>query len=248
MEISLLLAAFVLGLSASPNCLAICMPIMVPMITSDRDTSPKLGFLFSVYLSLGRLMVYLALAAITGYVGYTLLNLDAGDQGSGDNLILRIVMGVIAIVVLLYALSLLKGWIQPITCPKRFLPDITPQRLDNEYQGGDGHPVTETSRDTMKVRVIPVMFGLLFASIICPPYLILLGTALVSSGPGAALVAGFLFWVGTLPVNLFAGAFSGEFGRKWRKRNDDEASSFVTNVSAITLIMVGIWWLFLAFV
>lgn len=226
MEGSLLIAAFILGLSASPNCLAICMPVMIPLITSDRDSSPKLGLLFSIYLSLGRLVVYLTLAAATGYVGYTLLNLDSADETSGSDLVPKVIMGVIAVVVIIYALFLRKGWISPATCPKRLLPDI--------------------SSNGMKAEGLPLIFGLLFASIICPPYLILLGTTLVSSGPLAALVAGFLFWTGTLPVNLLAGTFSGGFGKRWRKANKDRPSSFVTDVSALTLIMVGIWWLFLA--
>lgn len=249
MEVSLLLAAFVLGLSASPNCLAVCMPIMVPLITSDRDSSPKLGFFFSIYLSLGRLIVYLALAAITGYIGYTILDLDSAEQASGSDLIPRVIMGMIAIIVILYAFSLRKGWISPMTCPKRFLPDISISGSTDGKRGNEGReevPINETSRENLRVRGIPLVFGLLFASVICPPFLILLGTALVSSGPGAALAAGLLFWVGTLPVHLLAGTFSGGFGRHWRKRNDDKPSTFVSDVSAITLIIVGIWWLFLA--
>ncbi len=227
MEGSLLIAAFILGLSASPNCLAICMPVMIPLITSDRDSSPKLGLLFSIYLSVGRLVVYLALAAVTGYVGYTLLNLDSADEASGSDLVPKVIMGVIAVAVITYAFSLRKGWVPAMTCPKRLLPE-------------------STSSQERKVEKLPIIFGLLFASIICPPYLILLGTALVSSGSLAALAAGFLFWAGTLPVNLLAGTFSGEFGKRWRKANEDRSASFVTDVSALTLIMVGIWWLFLA--
>lgn len=245
MDISILLAAFLLGLSASPSCLAVCMPIMAPMITSDKASSLRSGVLFSVYLSLGRLVIYVFLAAVTGYVGHVLLDLDAEDGGSGELLVPRMVMGLIALIVMIYSIALLRGWQFPATCPGRFLSHISRKRARDGEDGTDGDGTREQLGTGRKQNVIPFVFGVLFGSILCPPFLILLGTTLISVGLLVAVMAGVLFWAGTLPVNLLGGAFSGEFGRRWRKRRDNEDHSFVTNVSAITLLFVGLWWLLL---
>ena len=255
MEFSLLVAAFILGLSASPNCLAVCMPVMVPVITTDPKSSPKLGLYFSIYLSAGRLLIYLILAAFTGYIGSTLLNEENIFDEPGREVAARILMGIIAVVVILYAILLRKGWLPPVTCPKMLLPTITKKGplMQTELPSNprnDSKSDSNLSKGKERITesgMIPFIFGLLFASIICPPFIILLGTTLVSSGPGSSLVAGFLFWAGTLPLNLTAGTISGSFAERWRKKTDPKTPSFVTDVSTMTLVMVGFWWLFLAF-
>ncbi len=359
-ELSYILAFFLLGLSASPSCLGVCMPVMVPMITSDKESNMRGGFLFSTYLSLGRLTIYVALAAVTGFVGHVLLDRDdVIEHGSVEYLFSRVIMGTIAAIVIVYAVALLKGRLPPITCPRRFLTVMRNQKSQeakesveskgigssksidasegnggsDESEGKEGSDASEgnggsdasegkegsiaskgnedsdasegkegsvasegdegsdasegnegsvasegnedsdvsernedsdasksgigrerysetpgkaeTPGDKRKLDLIPFYFGLMFGSILCPPYLILLGTSFVSAGIVTGMAAGFLFWLGTLPVNLLAGAFSGEFGRRWRERRDDTDPSFVTNVSAITLFMVGLWWLLL---
>jgi len=245
MDISILLAAFLLGLSASPSCLAVCMPIMAPIITSDKDSSLRSGALFSIYLSLGRLVIYVSLAAVTGYVGHVLLDLDAEEGGPRELLVPRLVMGLVAIIVMIYSIALLKGWKFPAACPGRFLSHISRKRARGGKDGAGGDGTREQPGTSRKQNVIPFVFGVLFGSILCPPFLILLGTTLISVGLLVAVMAGVLFWAGTLPVNLLGGAFSGEFGRRWRKRRDNEDHNFVTNVSAITLLLVGLWWLLL---
>jgi len=240
MDISILLAAFLLGLSASPRCLAVCMPVMVPMITSDKDSSFRSGTLFSVHLALGRLLVYISLAAATGYVGHVLFDLD--DEGAGDLLIPRLIMGIIAVVVIVYATALLKGWQSPLSCPRQFLPSISKK---NQNSSARENADDEEAGESRKADLIPFMLGVMFGSILCPPFLILLGTTLASAGFLVSILAGMLFWFGTLPVNLLGGGVSGEFGRKWRIRQDEKEPAFVTNVSAITLLLVGLWWLVL---
>ena len=246
MDLSLLLGAFLLGLAASPSCLAVCMPIMVPMIVADRGSSARGGLFFSIYLSAGRLLSYVGLAAVTGYLGHTLFGLDAGEDAAGDQLAPRLIMGTIALLLLVYSVALYKGWLSPLTCPKRLLPSMTKAGGGGELKQpkADG----KNAEDEKRASLLPLGFGMLLGSIICPPFLILLGSTLVSSGMATAALAALLFWCGTLPAGLLAGGVSGGLGKRWQEDNSRKAPFFVSQVSAITLFMVGLWWLLLVLV
>ncbi len=250
MELTPFLVAFFLGLSASPSCLSLCLPVMVPMISANRDSSPRGGLLFSAYLASGRLMVYVGLAALAGFLGSLVLDPEEGLLGW--DVLPRVVMVLVAVGVMVYSVCLLKGWLSPLSCPRRFLPSA-PKNRDPGLETGTGEgkeiatrPAPGSGEEGQKARLVPLLLGFLFGSMLCPAFLLLLGTTLVADGLLTAAVAGFLFWLGTLPLNLLAGAASGEFGRRWRRDEEKSPRSFVTNVSAMTLFMVGLWWLLLA--
>ena len=94
--------------------------------------------------------------------------------------------------------------------------------------------------------MLPVVFGAMFGAMLCPAFLLLLGTTVLVGGWALAALAGLVFWLGTLPVHLIAGTCSGAIGSWWRSRVKNGERIIVKNISAITLILVGAWWILVA--
>lgn len=82
-----LFEGFMLGLSTGPVCLAYCAPIVVPLVAADnevkeKDRPQKYRFSRTVRLLglflLGRLGGYLAVGAVTGFMGSRVFNFKGG--------------------------------------------------------------------------------------------------------------------------------------------------------------------------
>jgi len=108
--LSLYLSALLLGLGAAPGCMGVCLPLMAPLITSRSNVGVKEGVRVSLYLSGGRLLIYLPLSASAGYIG--------GEYIWGFNQ--RLALTLLGALMLIYALLSLKGWGEKL-CSVRFL-------------------------------------------------------------------------------------------------------------------------------
>ncbi len=71
--IILVAAGVTLGLTLGVSCVAQCAPILGPHIAAEHPNAKK-GLIASIYFSLGRLLSYLFLGLIVGYVGGYFLN------------------------------------------------------------------------------------------------------------------------------------------------------------------------------
>ncbi len=79
------ITSFLLGLSASPTCLGVCLPVLLPHIGVVGGEHPlRAGFSTSLFFALGRLVLYFALGLVLFALGASLQ--DAGlQQWVGNN-------------------------------------------------------------------------------------------------------------------------------------------------------------------
>lgn len=72
MNFEFLVASVILGLSASPNCAMLCLPILAPHIIGGTKTVQR-SLLSSFMFSIGRLIAYLAVGSVVVALGIPLV-------------------------------------------------------------------------------------------------------------------------------------------------------------------------------
>jgi sulfite exporter TauE/SafE len=204
-----MVTGFLLGLSASPTCLGVCLPILLPHIGVVGGAHPlRAGFSTSLFFALGRLVLYLALGIALFALGASLQ--QAGlQQWVGNNSpwagISRVLL---ALLIILYGVSVVFGWPRLNWCRTFF-------------HGPRQRPL------------LSMLLGLLAGSIFCPAlWLAFLYVGRLTWLPEAGLSI-LSFWLGSSILMIGLGVSAGLLLRFWRQLSQ------VQSVAGITLILVG---------
>ncbi|OGZ32343.1 MAG: hypothetical protein A2V69_02660 [Candidatus Portnoybacteria bacterium RBG_13_40_8] len=164
-----LIQPFLLGISTGIFCFTYCVPFIAPYLVSEER---KLAKNFKVILEfiLGRLGGYILFGAIFGYLGEKISN-------QAVNLILIISLMVLAVVLIFYALGLLKP--KGIFCSSKYIK------------------FREKS---------PLLMGFLMGINICPPFLMSLAYVFSLHSVFKGIIYFLMFFLGTtlyfLPVTF----------------------------------------------
>jgi sulfite exporter TauE/SafE len=202
-------AGFLLGLSASPACLGVCLPVLLPHIGVVGGERPlKAGFVTSLFFALGRLVIYLGL-------GTVLFALGASLQGAGlqkwavDNAAwIGASRFLLAFLVVLYGISVVFDWPKLAWCQTFF-------------HGARQRPL------------LSILLGALAGSILCPAlWLAFIQVAQLGWQPLAWLTI-VSFWFGSSLFVIAMGVSAGALLRYWRNLAQ------VRGVAGATLIFVG---------
>ncbi len=180
-----MLTSFFLGLSASPACLGVCIPVLLPHIGVVGGGRPlQAGFAASFLFALGRLILYLVLGTALFALGVSLQDVglwrDTPWIGAGHLLL--------AILVIFYGISVVFDWPKLAWCQTLF------------------HGLRQRP-------LLSVLLGALAGSILCPAlWLAFLQVTQLAWLPLAWLSI-VSFWVGSslfvIAVGISAGALLG---------------------------------------
>jgi sulfite exporter TauE/SafE len=118
MDWSIVATSFILGLVASISCLGLCIPILVPYIM-EKDKTPKEGFRTSIFFSMGRLFIYMAIGLVVFMVGYALI------QRSPQNW-LKFAVAILGFVVIFYGAWIVFRIRKPKWCPAKVAENFRP--------------------------------------------------------------------------------------------------------------------------
>jgi len=188
MVVQAMVTSFLLGLSASPTCLGICLPVLLPHIGVVGGGRPlKAGFSASILFALGRLIVYLSLGTALFLLGATL------QEANQWKSIPWISVGhiLLAILVILYGVSVVFDWPRWSWCQTFF-------------HGPRQRPL------------LSALLGALGGSILCPAlWLAFLQVSQLGWLPVAWLSI-VSFWVGSSLFIIAIGVSAGALMRYWR--------------------------------
>ncbi len=205
--------SFLLGLSASPACLGVCLPVLLPHIGVVGGERPlRAGFAVSMFFALGRLVVYLVLGTILFTMSASLQEAGLWDWMGKNSLWATATRLVLALLIILYGISVVFGWPRANWCQTLF-------------HGRRQRPF------------LSMLMGVLAGSILCPAlWLAFLYVTRLSWLPeaGLALVA---FWVGSSLIVIATGVSAGAILTRWKNLTQ------VRGVAGATLIFVGVLYL-----
>jgi sulfite exporter TauE/SafE len=188
MIVQAMVTSFFLGLSASPACLGVCLPVLLPHIGVVGGGRPlQAGFAASLLFALGRLIIYLSLGTALFVLGATIQQADLWKNSPWIN------TGhyLLAILVALYGISVVFDWPRLSWCQTFF-------------HGQRQQPL------------LSVLLGALAASILCPAlWLAFLQVTQLSLLPNAWLSI-ISFWLGSSLFIITIGVSAGALLRYWR--------------------------------
>lgn len=118
MDWGVIASAFVFGLTASISCLGLCIPILVPYIM-ERDKTSKEGLYTSIFFSMGRLFIYLALGLFVFMVGFALTE-------SAPANFLQFAVIILGFVVIAYGIWIVFRPARPKWCPSKVAENFRP--------------------------------------------------------------------------------------------------------------------------
>ena len=118
MDWGVIASAFVFGLTASISCLGLCIPILVPYII-EKDKTSKEGLTTSVFFSMGRLFIYLAMGLFIFMVGSALTE-------RSPSTFLKVAVVILGCVVIVYGVWLFFRLPRPKWCPAKIAKDFRP--------------------------------------------------------------------------------------------------------------------------
>jgi sulfite exporter TauE/SafE len=118
MDWGIIVSAFVFGLTASISCLGLCIPILVPYII-EKDKTSKEGLITSIFFSMGRLFIYLAMGLFIFMVGSTLTE-------RSPSTFLKVAVVVLGCVVIVYGVWLYFRLPKPKWCPAKIAKNFSP--------------------------------------------------------------------------------------------------------------------------
>jgi sulfite exporter TauE/SafE len=202
-------ASFLLGLSASPACLGVCLPVLLPHIGVVGGERPlQAGFAASLFFTLGRLVIYLGLGMLLFALGASLQGAGLWDWAVGNAPWFGASRFLLAILVALYGISVVFNWPRLAWCQTFF-------------HGPRQRPL------------LSILLGALAGSILCPAlWLAFLQAAQLGWQPLAWLSI-VSFWLGSSLIVITAGVSAGAILRYWRNLAQ------VRGVAGATLIFVG---------
>lgn len=174
---------FLLGLANGANCIAYCVPSLVPYLLGEGKNIRQNSFILGQFLS-GRLLGYLLFGILAWMVSRYI---DALSDSRG--LFLGLVYIILAALLLLYSLSSPAGH-----CAGRAGKSPLAFRAMQKYSS-----------------LLPVITGFLTGLNLCPPFLLAFADAVQVQNVGQSLWLFFTFFLGTslyfLPFTLL-GAFN----------------------------------------
>jgi sulfite exporter TauE/SafE len=202
-------ASFLLGLSASPACLGVCLPVLLPHIGVVGGGRPlQAGFATSLFFALGRLVIYLGLGMVLFVLGASLQEAGLSDWALSNAPWISASRVLLAILVVFYGITVVFDWPRLAWCQTFF-------------HGPRQRPL------------LSVLLGALAGSILCPAlWLALLQVAQLDWQPLAWLSI-VSFWLGSSLFVIAAGISAGALLRHWRNLAQ------VRGVAGATLIFVG---------
>jgi sulfite exporter TauE/SafE len=188
MIVQALVTSFFLGLSASPTCLGVCLPVLLPHIGVVGGGRPlQAGFAASILFALGRLIVYLSLGTALFVLGTTLQEANLWRNTPWIN----VGHFLLAILITLYGISVVFDWPRLSWCQTLF-------------HGQRQRPL------------LSVLLGALAASILCPAlWLAFLQVTQLAWLPNAWLSI-ISFWLGSSLFIITIGVSTGALLGYWR--------------------------------
>ena len=175
-----LIQPFLLGISVGIFCFTYCVPFIAPYLVSEQRKL-KRNFKIILEFILGRLIGYILFGAIFGYLGEKIASQTV-------NLILIIALMVLSVILIFYALGLLK--------PKGFFC-LAPSSL---AKGGG------SARYAKFREKVPILMGFLMGINICPPFLMSLAYVFTLHSAVKGIIYFLFFFLGTtiyfLPITL----------------------------------------------
>jgi hypothetical protein len=201
--------SFLLGLSASPACLGVCLPVLLPHIGVVGGKRPlQAGFTASLFFALGRLVIYLGLGLVLFVLGVSLQEAGLWDWAASHSSWIGVGRILLALLVMLYGISVVFEWPKWVWC----------QAL---LHGPRQRPL------------LSALLGALAGSLLCPAlWLAYLQLANLHWQPLAWLTI-FGFWMGSSLFVIAVGVSAGALLRYWRNIPQ------VRGVAGATLIFVG---------
>ncbi len=205
-----IVTSFLLGLSASPACLGVCLPVLLPHIgVVGGDRPVQTGFAVSLFFALGRLVVYLTLGITLFAMGASLQDAGLWESLSKNSVLSTVTRLLLASLVMLYGISVVFGWPRLNWCQTFF-------------HGRRQQPV------------LSVLLGVLAGSVLCPAlWLALLYIVRMNWLPAAGLAI-VSFWLGSSLIVIAMGISAGVILRHWRNLAQ------IRGVAGATLIFVGL--------
>jgi sulfite exporter TauE/SafE len=202
-------ANFLLGLSASPACLGVCFPVLLPHIGVVGGERPlQAGFAASLFFALGRLVIYLGLGMMLFALGASLQGAGLWNWAVSNAPWISASRVLLAILVALYGISVVFNWPRLAWCQTFF-------------HGPRQRPL------------LSILLGALGGSILCPAlWLAFLQAAQLAWQPLAWLSI-VSFWLGSSLFVITVGVSAGVLLRHWRNLAQ------VRGVAGATLIFVG---------
>lgn len=203
--------SFLLGLSASPACLGVCLPVLLPHIGVVGGERPlQAGFAASFLFALGRLVIYLGLGMALFALGASLQEAGLWRNspwiGAGHILL--------AILVALYGISVVFDWPKLAWCRTFF-------------HGPRQRPL------------LSVLLGALAGSLLCPAlWLAFLQATQLAWLPLAGLSIAS-FWVGSSLFLITVGISAGALLRYWRNLPQLRGVAGATLIFVGVLYVIG---------
>ncbi len=175
---SLLLTAFLLGFFASPHCLGMCGPLITAYSLSKRDIKK---YWFHITYNLGRMLSYTLIGALVGYFGSMFKSVLVHSHIP----YLFEIIG--SSILILYGLTQLVSWQtkKGLTIP-----------IPTQWRGSIGKRIRLLSPGS--IGLLGFSTGFLPCHLFLPVFALVLASA--SWLYGAMIM--FLFFMGTLPMNL----------------------------------------------
>lgn len=204
-----LVTSFLLGLSASPACLGVCLPVLLPHIGVVGGERPlRAGFTVSLFFALGRLVVYLVLGIVLFSMSASLQEAGLWNWVGSNSVWATATRMVLAILIILYGVSVVFGWPRANWCQSFF-------------HGPRQRPL------------LSMLMGVLAGSILCPAlWLAFLYVMRLGWLPEATLSL-LAFWVGSSLIVIVTGVSAGAILSRWRNLSQ------VRGIAGATLIFVG---------
>ncbi len=206
-----MLTSFFLGLSASPACLGVCIPVLLPHIGVVGGGRPlQAGFAASFLFALGRLILYLVLGTALFAVGVSLQDAglwrDTPWIGAGHLLL--------AMLVIFYGISVVFDWPKLTFCQTLF------------------HGLRQRP-------LLSVLLGALAGSILCPAlWLAFLQVTQLAWLPLAWLSI-ISFWVGSSLFVIAVGISAGALLGYWRNLPQVRGIAGATLIFVGALYLIG---------
>jgi len=211
MIVQAMVTSFFLGLSASPTCLGICLPVLLPHIGVVGGGRPlKAGFAASILFALGRLIIYLSLGTALFFLGATLQEANQWKSTSW----ISVGHILLAILITIYGISVVFDWPRLSWCQTFF-------------HGPRQRPL------------LSVLLGALGGSILCPAlWLAFLQVAQLGWLPIAWLSI-ISFWVGSSLIIITIGVSAGALLRYWRNLPQVRGIAGATLIFVGTLFLIS---------
>jgi sulfite exporter TauE/SafE len=205
-----IVTSFFLGLSASPACLGVCLPVLLPHIGVVGGERPvRAGFAVSLFFALGRLVVYLVLGVALFAMGVSLQDAGLWESITKNGVWSTVARILLASLVMLYGISVVFGWPRLNWCQTLF-------------HGRRQRPI------------LSMLLGMLAGSVLCPAlWLALLYVVRLNWLPAAGLAI-VSFWLGSSLIVIAMGISAGAILGHWRNLAQ------VRGVAGATLIFVGL--------